>query len=253
MKPRVTLMVCLIWISCGLASTEKQLADEILENTGVKGGLVVHLGCGDGKLTAELCANERFVIHGLDIDAKRVTLAREFLNQKGLMGRVSISRFNGNKLPYAENLVQLLVVEKTYKVSDQEIMRVLAPGGTAYIKKGNKWNKRVKLRPEGIDNWTHLLHGPDNNAVASDSVVGPPRRIQWKSEPTWCRSHEFISSFVSMVSEQGRIFFLFDEGLTGVTDSRIPERWTLIARDAFSGVLLWRRPMKDFNAANFRG
>jgi outer membrane protein assembly factor BamB len=252
-KAKVTVMICLIWASCSPASPQKQPAQNILRNTGVKGGLVVHVGCGDGTLTAELCANERFVVHGLDTDAKRVTAARELLHQKGLMGRVSASRFDGKELPYADNLVRLLVAEKTYQVPDRELMRVLAPGGTAYIKNGSQWNKRVKPWPEDIDSWTHLLHGPDNNAVARDSVVGPPRRMQWKSAPAWCRSHEFISSFVSMVSDGGRIFFVFDEGLTGVTDPQVPERWTLIARDAFSGILLWKRPMKDWNAANFGG
>jgi hypothetical protein len=58
-----------------------------------------------------------------------------------------------------------------------EVMRVLSPGGVALI----DFKKTVKPWPKEIDNWTHLLHGPDNNAVALDSVVGPPRRIQWKS------------------------------------------------------------------------
>ena len=30
-----------------------------------------------------------------------------------------------------------------------------------------------------IDEWTHYLHGPDNNAVADDTRVGPPRYMQW--------------------------------------------------------------------------
>ncbi len=244
---------CSIVALNGLASTEKQLAQEIFQNTGVKGGLTVHLGCGDGKLTAELCTNERIVVHGLDTDADRLADAREFLYQKGLIGRVSVSRFNGRTLPYAENLVRLLVAEKDFQVPEDEIIRVLSPGGLAYIKNGSQWNTIVKPWPENIDTWTHLFHGPDNNAVAQDSVVGPPRRMQWKSKPVWCRSHEFISSFVSMVSDKGRVFFIFDEGLTGITDPPIPERWTLIARDAFSGVLLWKRPMKEWNAANFRG
>ena len=34
-------------------------ARHILEATGVKGGLIVHLGCGDGRLTAALRASDR--------------------------------------------------------------------------------------------------------------------------------------------------------------------------------------------------
>ena len=36
------------------------------------GGIIVHLGCGDGSRTAELSRNERAVIHGLDTDPKKV-------------------------------------------------------------------------------------------------------------------------------------------------------------------------------------
>ena len=49
---------------------EAAAAREILEATGVKGGLIVHLGCGDGKLTAALRANDSFLVHGLDADAQ---------------------------------------------------------------------------------------------------------------------------------------------------------------------------------------
>jgi trans-aconitate methyltransferase len=37
---------------------------------------VVHLGCGDGTLTAQLAGGEQFVVHGLDTDAANVAAAR---------------------------------------------------------------------------------------------------------------------------------------------------------------------------------
>ena len=46
----------------GLGGTTEE-AEQILEAAGVTGGLVVHLGCGDGQLTAALRANEGFVVH----------------------------------------------------------------------------------------------------------------------------------------------------------------------------------------------
>jgi len=42
-----------------------------------------------------------------------------------------------------------------------------------------------------------------------------------------------------MVSAQGRLFCIVDEGLTA--DIRMPARWSLVARDAFNGVILWKR------------
>ncbi len=55
------------------------------------------------------------------------------------------------------------------------------------------------------------------------------------------RSHETPSGVQAMVSAAGRLFHFFDEGLVGVTDQRLPERWSLVARDAFNGKLLWKR------------
>ena len=54
------------------AGAAEPSAADILAATGVKGGLVVHLGCGDGKLAAALRANDRYLVHGLDRDAKNV-------------------------------------------------------------------------------------------------------------------------------------------------------------------------------------
>ena len=59
-------------------------AQAILEATGVKGGLIVHVGCGDGRLTAALHANDRYVVHGLDRDAANVAKARAHFRSLGL-------------------------------------------------------------------------------------------------------------------------------------------------------------------------
>ncbi len=234
-------------------SSEAQ-AKAILEAAGVRGGLVVHLGCGDGRLTAALRASDAYLVHGLDADADHVAKARAHVREKGLYGPVSVDRLAGKRLPYADDLVDLVVAEGLGPVAMDEVMRVLAPGGVALVggpglrSLGEGGKKTVKPWPAEIDTWTHFLHGPDNNAVARDRRVGPPRRLRWWAGPRWCRSHEFISSFVAMVTGGGRVFYVFDEGLTGVTDARLPEKWGLIGRDAFNGVRLWKRPLPEWRA-----
>ena len=54
-----------------------------------------------------------------------------------------------------------------------------------------------------------------------------------------------------MVSAGGRLFYIFDEGLTGVTPDFLPEKWTLSARDAFNGILLWKRPLDGFRGKSW--
>lgn len=256
---KIQTLICLIlstfiWMLCvlspALAQTpeDKSKARQVLKATGVEGGLVVHIGCGEGKLTAALHANERYLVHGLDADPNNVRAAIDYIKSLGLYGKVSVELLRDGHLPYVDNLVNLVISENLGDVSMKEVMRVLAPGGVAYIHKDGDWIKTTKPRPDDIDEWTHFLHDASNNAVARDTQVGPPRRLKWICGPLWSRSHEFISSLCAMVSSNGRLFYIFDEGLTGVTAESIPERWMLIARDAFNGKLLWKHPLPEWGS-----
>jgi len=218
-------------------------ARKIIELSGVRGGIVVHLGCGEGELTAALRVSERYTVQGLDPDAARVARARRRIQSLGLYGPISVEQFSAKVLPYTDNLINLVVVQDTGLASPEEVLRVLAPGGVACVHRDGEYKKIVKSRPDNIDEWSHFLHGANNNAVAGDSVVGPPRSLQWIAPPLWLRSHETPSGIQSPVSAGGRLFYFFDEGLVGITDERIPDRWSLLCRDAFNGKLLWKRKL----------
>ncbi len=55
-----------------------------------------------------------------------------------------------------------------------------------------------------------------------------------------------------MVSGEGRLFYIFDEGLMAVHTKDIPERWKLIARDAFNGKLLWKHPLQSWGMKSWK-
>jgi outer membrane protein assembly factor BamB len=116
-------------------------------------------------------------------------------------------------------------------------------------RRGGTWKKTVKPWPKEIDEWTHFLHGADNNAVAHDTIVGPPHHIQWLGKPKFARAHEQIASLSACVSAGGRVFYVIDEARQA--DIRFPSRWFLVARDAFNGVVLWKRPIGSW-ANQFR-
>lgn len=222
----------------------RERASQILDGSGVKGGLVVHIGCGDGKLTAALCVDESYLVNGLDINPENVDVARQNVKSGGSYGRVTINRFDGRKLPYIDNLVNLVVAEHLGDLPMDEVMRVLAPRGVALVKVDGKWTKTVKPSPKEIDEWTHYLHDPSNNAVAHDSAVGPPRHMQWLGSPRWSRNHHKLCSISSVVTAQGRIFYIADEA--SPANISLPGKWSILARDAFSGVLLWRKPLPSW-------
>ncbi len=244
------LLICFLSATCGLPAAKafaqsdkstdaRTLADSILKQTAIQGGVVVHVGCADGQLTSALRANERYLVHGLASDAQAIATARKHIRSQGLYGKVSVELFEGGRLPYSDNLVNLLVIESRLGLTDKEIDRVLCPEGVAYIKQGESWISKTKPRPGNIDEWTHFLHDPSNNSVAKDSVVGPPRHLQWVGGPKWARGHEVLATVSAVVSAGGRIFYIADEG--PIASVNLPSKWTLFARDAFNGVLLWQK------------
>jgi outer membrane protein assembly factor BamB len=220
-------------------------AAEILQTTGIQGGVIVHLGCGDGRLTAALGAGPGRLVQGLDADPKNVQRARDQVRSAGLYGTVSVDHLAGPRLPYIDNLVNLVVAESLSGVDMQEVLRVLRPEGVAYVRVDGEWRKTIKPALEGADEWTHYLHDPSNNAVAHDSVVGPPRHMQWVGGPRYSRHHDRMSSVSAVVSAGGRVFSIFDEA--SPASILIAPQWRLIARDAYNGTVLWKRDISRWH------
>jgi len=262
----LTATLTIAFIRCGVARDARlprEMAQKVLEEAGIHGGLIVHIDCGDGRLTAALRADDRHVVHGLDADAENVQQARQYIQSLGCYGDVSVDAFDGRRLPYADNLVNLVVVDTRCEMRDvgSEILRVLTPRGVAIVReKGNEgWLSHIPHPvsrigdgfamfanpvPADMDEWTHFRHAADGNMVSRDGLVGPPRHVQWMTGPRWQRHHGMIPSITNMVSARGRVFYVVDESPMGV--SGLPGQWRLIARDAFNGTLLWKRSIRDW-------
>ena len=226
------------------AASPAEDAAAIFQATGITGGLIVHLGCGQGELTAALQANSRYQVHGLDRDMTNVAVARQRIRSLGTYGEVAVDQLRGKELPYTDNLVNLVIVEESQGITAAEVMRVLVPLGVAYVQEDGQWVKKVKPRSKELDEWTHYLYDSSGNAVAHDSVVGPPRHLQWVGSPRWSRHHDRMASMSALVASGGKIFYIMDEGSR--ISIQLPPRWTLICRDAFNGVILWKHPITDW-------
>ena len=247
---RLLLCSCLVlaaWATAPAldAGTAADQARQVVEATGVRGGLFVHVGCGDGQLAVALHAATGAVVHGLAADAKTVDAARQLVRSKGLYGPVTVTRWDTSHLPYIDNSVNLLVSDTPLGALRDEVTRVLCPNGVAYVREGGQWRKTTKAWPKEIDEWTHYFHDATGNPVARDTVVGPPRRLQWVAGPNWARHHDHMASMTSLVSARGRLFYIFDEGPTA--SIQLPSQWRLIARDGFNGALLWKRDIGQWN------
>ena len=232
-------------------SLSADTGNELIGLSGVQGGLVVVLN--NEQITSEIRINDRYLVQGLFKDEKSKISAREKIQSKGNYGPVTVKSWEGGSLPYLDNMVNLIIAEDDSSVSLEEILRVLAPYGVLLSKKEIKlkgssavggWYKAVKPWPDTIDEWTHWMHAPDNNAVSKDTYKTIPRGLQWIESPRWWKSHELAPPFSAMVTAKGRLFYIADESQLGI--ARMPDRWHLIARDAFNGLELWKKPIKEW-------
>ena len=236
MNRRDYVMIAGIAVAAIAMSSSDVMAGSVAEavrSSGISGGILAHLNCGDGAALADMPMDENWLVHGLDTDASEIARARDMLRAKKLYGRVTVARYDGRVLPYADNTVNLIVADSLGDVPVEEAMRALTPLGAMVI--GSK--KTIKPWPDTIDDWPQYLNKADNNAVAMDSVIGPPRRLQWAGDLLWGRSHMAIATTASMVSGNGRLFAIEDRALTD--NPYLPSEFSIVARNAFNGKKLW--------------
>lgn len=213
------MLAAVLWAV--LAQEASPTLEEILAAAPSGGGLCVLVGAGDGRLAVELARKGRLLVHVLDVDAA-VERVREMAGSSGLAGQVTAERWTSGRLPYVDNLANLLV-SRASGLSDKEALRVVAPGGVAFL--GGIAKK--KPRPATLGDWTHERGGPDRNAVSPDRHVSIPQGIQWLSGER--------GSGKSFLSAHGRNFY-----------------GNVVARDAFNGLPLWRANVRPLAAAGDR-
>ncbi|MHB8901035.1 MAG: outer membrane protein assembly factor BamB family protein, partial [Thermoguttaceae bacterium] len=267
-----------------------QAAAAIVQSSGAPGGICAIVGTARADLATALAGQGPFVVQCLAADPAECDRLRQAIRSRGMYGLVSADVADRSALPYADNLVNILVVDSypllaNEGLSAREVLRALAPLGTAFFGNssaggqsdwvpplkndleamdlgpvepvqlpglGGTWLRLQKPWPADIDEWTHYLHGADGNPVARDRVVGPPRRYQWVSEPMFQKSHETDSSVSTLVTSQGRLFLIEDQSPNSLEGFTLPDSWFLVARDAFNGTFLWKVPIRRWGWREWR-
>jgi outer membrane protein assembly factor BamB len=265
-------------------NTASKTANTLMQSIDIPGGICVVLGRSDAELALSISEHGSFTVQALYNIKNHLEKARNQIERHGVYGKVSADVGSYSKLPYTENLINIIVADNCRMLNNKglsanEAFRVLTPRGIVFvgdssasssrtpnwvsrakselkvagfqeiqiIKDSGIWLKATKPWPPEIDEWTHFLHGADGNPVANDSVVAPPKHYQWVSEPIWMRSHESDSSIKTLVTARGRLFYIVDEAPTSLLGNHsLPDKWFLSARDAFNGVFLWKVPIKDW-------
>ncbi len=259
MRRRTTATVWfLLWVMVGFGAERPAVsgppagalesAARLVEQGGCAGGICVVIGADGVDVALALAKQGPFTVQCLVTDREALARVRDRIRNAGMYGVVSGVGFDGEHLPHVNNLVNLVVLASAEcRMPNEEITRVLVPGGIA-ASLDTRHAMRDTFRkpwPGDIDEWTHYLHGADGNPVARDRVVGPPAHYQWISGPTWQRSHESDSSLSTLVTARGRLFSIVDQAPTSLVGNHpLPDKWFLVAQDAFNGVPLWQVPIR---------
>ncbi|MCP4643139.1 MAG: PQQ-binding-like beta-propeller repeat protein [bacterium] len=217
-------------------------AQRIIADSGFHGGLIVHAGLENASLPLSLSKSPNVLVHGLVRDHETLDTVRTQIRDADAYGRVSATLWQSPYLPYADAMVNLLLVLNEGALVDQtEVDRVLAPHGVAWVRRDGALEMYRKPRPADIDEWSHTRYDSTGNAASKDQRVGPPRHLQWEATPRWNRGVKTSS----LVSAQGRIFFILDDSHFASSE----RTWSLIARDAYNGIQLWRRVLPSWGGA----
>jgi outer membrane protein assembly factor BamB len=263
-----TGLICVAgWVLQAVAAFGAEgVLEDLPGHAGVSAGLCVYLDCGDGRAMADLARGGKFLVHGLALDAGAVPAVRQYLAAQGVAELTAVEMLSPAALPYEKNHVNLIVAENLPALLGKglkpaEIVRVLAPyGGVClgvpkdqeapmkkqfeacgiteirFVAGSRNWMVFNKPRPKEMDDWTHRFHGADANLVSRDTYFGWPNQLQWITGPAFppggdagpLAQPQGSDNYPTLtLSAGGRVYYHYK------VDNKI------VARDAFSGALLW--------------
>jgi outer membrane protein assembly factor BamB len=257
-----------------------ELANRMLESMGRAKGLCVVLGSEDGALAVELCRDGQYLVHGLCTSGEARDRARQTIDKAELRGVVSAETGSMERLLYSDNIVNLVVVENTTALLREglqikDVLRVLRPGGVAWLadepdsqgtlatkhlsklvsdsrieplvvikEPAGVWLRLTKTRPDSMDDWTHARGNASGNPVSTDTQVGVPTGVRWVAGPNWPTGDRKAST-PSAVASSEHLAVVFQDEVA--TDEGMIKEDSLIVRDVFNGLRLWRRKAESMD------
>ena len=114
------------------------MASHVVQWSGAPGGICAVIGAADADLAMAMAKQGEFVVQALCPDRACCESVRKAVRAKGMYGPVSADTLPPGRLPYTDNLVNLVIVDSYPALakagpSPREVLRVLAPLGIAYL------------------------------------------------------------------------------------------------------------------------
>ena len=250
------------------------LAERLIDLAGMDRGLCAVLGA-DGDLALQIVKRSNLLVHLRDSERSVVNAQRRLAEEAGIgINRLVIEQGPLPRLPYADNIVDVIITTRMQgdtmtQPPLSEVLRVLRPDGIAVIgaaeeggtqmlrrwaRGGNvgevkiwqddhgSWLRFAKPAMEGIDEWTHWEHRPDNNPLSTDEAIKAPYLTQFLAEPY------YIAMPAITTAAGGRTFLATGHIAHHQREWEMINK--LIARNGYNGIVLWERDLADGSLAH---
>jgi outer membrane protein assembly factor BamB len=208
-------------------------AGKILEKIGLTRGICVVLGDPQGQVALDLARASELTCYVQQTTVNEYAAACKAADAAGLFGRrIFVAKGALSRIGLADNVADAVVVlgDKA-DAPKAEVLRVIRPQGKVLVGE-EVWSKPF---PEGVDDWSHHYHGPDNNPQSRDRVARAPYLTQFIAEPRYAPAPQ------AAVASAGRLFMAF--GHVAWHEREEPSMNTLVALNGFNGTMLWKRPL----------
>lgn len=205
--------------------------EDVVRAVGADQGICIVLGADAADLALDLADETELLIY-MQVRGSDTPKLRQRIERAGLYGSRILVGTGARRLCLADSIADVVVSEYV-AFPAEEILRVLRPGGKAFLK-GRTIDKAF---PEGVDDWSHPYHGPDNNPQSDDEVVVAPYLTQFLAEPRYAPLPQVA------VASAGRVFKAFGHVAFKVREE--PFLNNLVAFNGYNGSILWQRDLSE--------
>ena len=199
---------------------------------GTPRGLIVRVGGGEPAEAVGWAKTGEALVQDLVADRAAADRLHAAAREAGVSGLADAVIWDAGesegRLPYTDNLVDLLIVPRAGTVAEGEIERVLVPGtGRVLIFTAGQWKSVFKPMPERYDEWPQYDYDAARTQISHDGAIGVPTGLQWKAG----RDRSLGKSGSSGVRvAAGRLLHHADAG----------KEDEVVSRNAFNGLPQWR-------------
>jgi outer membrane protein assembly factor BamB len=240
--------------SAGAPASMPPVAEALATVTG-GGGLCVVLGATEEQapMLDGLAEGRRRLIHVLAATRENADRLRRHASERGYAGQVSVEYPLLNPLPYCRHMADAVVVPRPdllakAGVGKDEVSRIATPEADVFTRENEAWTRAKTPRPPGLDVWTHARHDPGDAYVSYDKEVTFPGGLRWV-DGVPSNLDTFISTR-TLIADERRVFTLTPSEPENAGKRGQPLPMYLVARSAFSGLVLWKRDVGYPNPAS---